>query len=95
MIEYVKPVLFMFLLIMVSGAFGGIMAANRGRRFILWCLLCALMPPLLLVIHFSKPRCEVEGKFRRCSSCGELIRWRSAVCKYCKREQTGAGHINP
>lgn len=39
-----------------------LVAANRGRNVIAWSLLCALFPPLLVVIYFSKPLCEVEGK---------------------------------
>ena len=90
MFGYVKPVFLVFLIVLVPGVTGGCMAANRGRNVIIWSLLCALLPPLLLVIYFSKPRCEVEGKFRRCSNCGEFIRWHEPVCKHCLREQTVA-----
>jgi len=90
MLGYVKPVSMVFLIVLVSGVMGGCMAANRGRNVIIWSLLCAMLPPLLLVIYFSKPRCEVEGKFRRCSNCGELIRWHEPVCKHCLTEQSGA-----
>lgn len=87
--EYVKPAFFIFLIVLVPGAIGGFMAANRGRKVPAWYLLCALFPPLLLFIYFARPLCEVEGKFRRCSHCRELIRWREPVCKYCRSEQAG------
>jgi len=86
---YVKPVFSLFLVVLVSGMSGGFMAANRGRSVSVWCLLCALLPPFLLFLYFSRPLCEVEGKFRRCLKCGELIRWHASVCKYCKSGQTG------
>ena len=62
MFGYVKPVFLGFLILIVSGAIGGCLAANRGRSVIAWCLLCALFPPLLLVIYFTRPRSQVEGK---------------------------------
>jgi hypothetical protein len=87
---YAKPVIFLFLVVLVAGMTGGFMAANRGRRVSVWCLLCALLPPFLLPLYFARPLCEVEGMFRKCSKCGELIRWHASVCKYCKSGQQGA-----
>lgn len=84
--DYVKPVLFVVLIVLVSGATGGVMAANRGRNVEFWSVLCALLPPCLLLIFFAKPLCEVEGKFRRCLDCSQLIKWHEPVCKYCHSE---------
>ena len=84
---YVKPEMFVFFVIALFGVAGGWMAANRGRNFIGWCLLCALFPIFLLVIYFNKPLREVEGKFKLCPKCGEFIKWREPVCKYCRTEQ--------
>jgi hypothetical protein len=85
---YAKPVFSLFLIILVAGMSGGVMAANRGRSVSAWCLLCALLPPFLLLLYFARPLCEVEGMLRKCVKCGELIRWHSPVCKYCKTGQT-------
>lgn len=87
MFEYVKPAFFLFLIVIVSGVIGGVMAANRGRKVVVWCLLCALFPLLLLYIYFAKPLCEVEGMFRKCSNCGELFKWDEPVCSYCRSAQ--------
>lgn len=86
---YVKPVFFLFLIVLAAGITGGFMAADRGRRVAGWCLLCGLLPPFLLLLYFSRPLREVEGVFRKCSKCGELIKWHSRVCKFCKSEQPG------
>lgn len=86
---YVTPAFFLFLVVLAAGVAGGFMAADRGRRVAVWCLLCALLPPLLLILYFARPLCEVEGIFRKCLKCGELIRWHAPVCKYCKSEPTG------
>lgn len=84
MLGAVKPVYLVFLLILViPGIVGGMLAANRGRNFLGWSLACAIFPIFLLVIYFEKPVREVEGKFRRCGSCGEYYRWRDPSCKYC------------
>lgn len=86
---YVKPVFFLFLIIIAAGMTGGIMAADRERKVPAWCLLCALLPPFLLFLYFARPLREIEGMFRKCSKCGELIKWHAPVCKYCNTEQTG------
>jgi len=86
---YVKPAFFIFLVVIAAGISGGFMAADRGRRVPGWCLLCALLPPFLLLLYFARPLREVEGVVRKCSKCGGLIKWHAPVCKYCKSEQTG------
>lgn len=87
MFGYANPVFFVFLIALVPCAIGGVMAANRGRNVLAWCLLSALFPPLLLFIFFARPLCAVEGKYRKCCKCGNLIKWREPVCSYCQSEQ--------
>ncbi len=87
MFEYIKPAFLVFLIVIVPGVVGGVLAANRGRKVVGWCLLCALFPPLLLFVYFAKPLCEVEGKFRKCSNCGKLITWDEPICTYCRSAQ--------
>lgn len=84
MLDYVKPAFLVFMVVIVAGATGGVMAANRCRNVAVWCLLSALFPPLLLYIYFAGPLCEVEGKFRKCSGCGKLFKWDEPVCPYCR-----------
>ncbi len=88
MSDYVKPAVILFLVIIAAGIAGGFLAADRGRRVAGWCLLCALFPPFLLLLYVARPLLEVEGMFRRCLKCGELIKWRSTFCKFCKSEVT-------
>lgn len=89
MAQHVIPAyLALLLVIIVPGVAGGILAANRARNFIGWSILCGLFPIFLLVIYFHKPLREVEGKFRKCRSCGEFIKWRDACCKYCTAPQS-------
>lgn len=83
MSDIVKPEWIFYLVVAIFGITGGWLAANRGRNFIGWCLLCAIFPVFLLVIYFEKPRREVEGKFRLCPNCQEFVKWREPACKYC------------
>jgi len=86
--DYVKPVFFVLMFVsLVPAICGGVMAANRGRMVAVWSILCALLPPLLLLLYFARPLREVEGKYRRCSGCSELLKWRAPVCKYCHAAQ--------
>ena len=89
MADYVIPGVLFFSVIIVAGSIGGYMAADRGRTILGWCALSALLPPFLLVLYFLKPLREIEGIFRKCSTCGELIKWHAPSCKYCKTEQSG------
>ena len=84
---YAKPAVFLFIIVIAAGICGGFMAADKGRRVAGWCLLSALLPPVLIFLYFARPIREVEGRFRKCLNCGELIKWNVPVCEYCKSKQ--------
>ena len=87
MSDYIKPE-YALMLIMVPPALVGAMSArNRGRNILVWALLSALFPIFLMVIYFQKPLRDVPGGFKRCASCGEFIKWKADVCKYCSAPQ--------
>ena len=88
--DYIKPEYFALIIMAIPGAVGGWLAANRGRNIIGWCILCAIFPVFLMVIYFNKPVKEVPGKFKRCRSCNEWIKWGDPVCKYCNASQPAA-----
>ncbi len=90
MMGIAKPGVFIFVLVVVFGVAGGVLAYNRGRNLPCWCVLCALCPLLLVVIYFRKPLREVPGVFKRCNSCRDFIRWRDATCRRCGAVQPGA-----
>jgi len=83
----IKPAMLIFLVPIIFGIVGGVMAANRGRNFVFWALLSALFPIFVLVVWIEKPLKEVEGHFKRCSNCGEWIKWLENPCRYCRTEQ--------
>lgn len=69
---YVKPVVFLFFVVIAAGITGGFMAADRGRNVAGWCLLCALLPPFLILLYFAGPIREVEGKSENVHNAGNL-----------------------
>ena len=85
--DMIKPELMVVLIMSVPGIIGGVLAANRGRNFVVWGLLSALFPIFILIVWFEKPVKEVEGKFKKCVRCSEWIKWRESACKYCQAEQ--------
>jgi hypothetical protein len=68
---------------MIPAVVGGVMAGNRGRNIWLWALGSALFPVFLFILWIEGPVKEIQGKFRRCSGCGKLIRWKRKTCKFC------------
>lgn len=82
-----KPAMLVFLVPVIFGIIGGVLAANRGRNFVLWGILSVLFPIFILIVWFEKPVKEVEGKFKKCVECGEWIKWRDESCKYCQASQ--------
>ncbi len=85
--DMIRPELAVVLIMSVPGIIGGVMAANRGRNFVVWGILSALFPIFLMIIWFEKPLKEVEGKFKKCVACGEWLKWREPSCKYCQAAQ--------
>lgn len=81
------PAVLVFLVPVAFGIVGGVMAANRGRSVVLWGILSMVFPICLLIVWYEKPVKEVPGKFRRCTVCGQWLRWREPVCRYCQAPQ--------
>lgn len=68
--------------IVVAGIVGGILARPKGRSPILWFILCALVPLLVIAIAML-PSVIAEGFTKKCPYCAEIIKEEAKVCKYC------------
>ena len=77
-----NEIIFLLLVFGLPAAIGFKLALSRGKNPFLWGLLC-IVPFFLIVLHFEKPAHEITGHFRKCAQCGEIFRWKAAVCKYC------------
>ncbi|MFZ3122604.1 MAG: zinc ribbon domain-containing protein [Thermodesulfovibrionales bacterium] len=74
------------ILLIIAGIAGSIIAIRKGRSPILWFILCALFPLLIIVIALLPPMAS-KGYTKKCSYCAEIIKEDAIVCKHCGREQ--------
>lgn len=72
-----------FILIVVAGIAGAALAKQKGRSPILWFLLCAIIPLLVIAIALLPPVVAI-GINKRCPHCAEIIKENATVCKYCR-----------
>jgi hypothetical protein len=70
------------ILIVVAGIVGAILARPKGRSPILWFLLCAIVPLLVIAIALL-PSVVSKGITKKCPHCSEVIKEDATVCKYC------------
>ena len=79
------PEMGILLWFIIPGIIGGIVASRKGRSGLIWFLLCAILPVLVLIPPFLSqvPR---KGKFAVCPACNEIINWHATICKHCHTE---------
>ena len=70
------------ILIVVIGIAGAIIAKPKGRNQLVWFLLCAFVPLLLIAIALL-PSLVTRGVPKQCPHCAEIIKEDAAICKYC------------
>lgn len=71
-----------FLLIIVVGIVGAVLARPKGRNPLLWFLLCAMVPLLVIAIVIL-PSIVSKGITKKCPHCAEVIKEDAFVCKHC------------
>lgn len=81
--EFIALVIPLFIPFML-GMIGSMIAAGKGRSSLGWFVLSAIFPPSILVVIFLKPGGEVDGKYKKCDACQEIIKWQATVCRYCQ-----------
>ena len=70
------------ILIVVAGIVGAMIAKPKGRSQIIWFLLCAMLPLLVVAILFL-PSVVAKGITKKCIHCDEIIKENATVCRYC------------
>jgi hypothetical protein len=60
-------------------------AHNKGRNSLGWFLAGLAIGPFALLVA-ALPNVPRSGQFKRCGTCGEVIREDAKLCRFCGRE---------
>ncbi len=76
------------------GLAGGFVARAKGSSFVLWFVICALVPFVgLLAAVFS--RVEADEPQRQCPGCGKVVKLHDALCTRCGTELEYTDEVLP
>jgi ribosomal protein S14 len=76
---------FYILAAVVFAVVSSLTAHNKGRNSLGWFLAGLLIGPFALIVA-ALPNVPRSGQFKRCGSCGEVIREDAKLCRFCGRE---------
>ena len=75
-----------YFIFLFAGIVGSLIARRNGRNPIMWFIICALLPFLIIVVALL-PAMVSKGYTKKCCYCAEIIKENAMVCKHCGREQ--------
>lgn len=70
------------ILILIAGIVGSILAKQKGRSPVLWFILCAMVPLVIIAIILLPPMVS-RGYTKKCPHCAEIIKEDAKFCKHC------------
>jgi hypothetical protein len=74
-----------FLVFLLAGLAGALVADRKGRNRLLWFVLCFFFPPLLLLLLFLPLKLS-GGRTKQCPYCGRVVPAKETVCRHCRKE---------
>ena len=93
-----------FIIMIVAGILGGIIASSKGRSVVGWAIGSALLPIVLLIL-LALPRTDrapLPSDSMTCPRCAETIKAAAQVCRFCGHRfddhggsGTGPAHLVP
>lgn len=72
----------LYIVQLIAGIAGGIIAARKGRSVLFWVPLCFILPLLTIVVLFL-PSLKAESAGRRCPNCSHHLSKHEDSCKHC------------
>ena len=75
----------MFLLTLVAGVAGALIADKKGRNWIFWGAVCAIFPFMVILVLLLSNKQRL-GMMVKCPFCGGPTAQGSAFCGRCGRE---------
>jgi len=72
----------LYILQLIAGFAGGLIAAKKGRSILLWSLFCFILP-LLTIVIVMLPSLKTGAAGRLCPNCSRPIDKRRENCSHC------------
>ncbi|MEC4676374.1 MAG: double zinc ribbon domain-containing protein [Nitrospirota bacterium] len=75
----------LLILNIVAAMAGGIIADRKGRNYLVWAVLCFILPVSVFLLVMLPPQIA-RGRTRKCPHCSRIVSEKETICRFCNRE---------